>query len=386
MKTLKQRFLLRRRNPQSFILKEDDGGGYGDIMGAAAGMSPFGMSFGSQEDFYNIFVKPFTDVWDIGKAGVKKISASTQALLRVAFEAISTSLLPWLADDYKDIFQDEEKAMAEIKNEYSDVYRDVYAAYSNEDFLTCAFMYSPQAFITAKAVKKAPGAVANMLDILSGGTLKRVTDKVRETYGDFFEDHEKSSPYAGPKPYKNKKKGSAKTTAHGSAWMTGEAPEGMWGGGMGEGVIHEEKEEEEKKARPSLEKVLTDPKILDVVSKSLKTKKMEELGHKIVDGMLAKVLQRAQAVTSVKSLKELETKFGKKLTDQKSLKQLEELPESERQQAELALLKNFRAQAINFYVQALQQQLSKALKAGTPSESPFVSAYKTVISKIKALA
>ena len=90
---------LLREYVRSSLMFEDDGG--------YDAMSPYGTSFGSGQDLYNIFIKPFTDVVDTAAGEVSKASVKVQTAAKVAFETVATTFIPFLSSDYDDIWDAE---------------------------------------------------------------------------------------------------------------------------------------------------------------------------------------------------------------------------------------------------------------------------------------
>ncbi len=150
------------------LLAEDDAA---DIMAAGAAMSPYGMHYGSSDDLYKIFIKPFTDVIQTTAGKTKEISASTGALAKVAVEAVITTLVPVLRDSYAEIFAHEKVELDRIRKEYASVYKANWDAFFDADVVVAAFFYAPAALLTIEFARKSPKAAAQLVSVLSGGRL-----------------------------------------------------------------------------------------------------------------------------------------------------------------------------------------------------------------------
>lgn len=335
MSKLRTKVLLRECIQE--ILKEDDYGGLGmsDAM-----VGPYGMHYASGEQLYNIFVKPFADVVGVAAGKTKELSEKGQTLLKVAFEAAATSLIPILKDSYGEIFEKEKEQIDKIRGEYSDVYSATWDAFKENDILVAAFMYRPDLFLTAQFARKAPQAAAKLASVLSGGKLDNLLAKLLKGGGGGKKDSRE-----GP--------------------------------GMPEGVIYEDDEQ----GNP-LEKLFSNKKVKAVLADSPKVQQMTKEGEALVRNTLKNVFEQAQGVLSAKSLQDVQQKLGKKLP---GMEKLAQVPQQERQKAEQDLLKSIHAGMKEFYVKQLEGQVKAAVEAGVPQEHPYVKDYVGVINKIKSL-
>jgi hypothetical protein len=73
------------------------------------GEDEFGYLYGSYDDLYRMFIKPFVDVAEVAAGEVGKTAARLETLVKVTFEAIVSSLIPILSADYKEIFDKEKE-------------------------------------------------------------------------------------------------------------------------------------------------------------------------------------------------------------------------------------------------------------------------------------
>jgi len=145
------------------IVEEDGGGdygGYGGMGGIPAGTWGY-MDYGGP--LSDIFVKPFVNVFNIAKAGVKEISIRLKTALRVALEVALTTIIPWMDTDYKRIFNNQREALKKFKQEHAELFKQNLLGFSNDAKLV-AFMLNPGIYITAGLVRKSPDVAARMVD------------------------------------------------------------------------------------------------------------------------------------------------------------------------------------------------------------------------------
>lgn len=333
-------------------------------MMSAGGMSPYGAQYGSKDDMYKTFIKPFVDVVQTTAGKTKELSQKAQTLTKVAFEAIATSLIPILRDDYKEIFAKEKKAMQKIRQEYAEVYQSNWDALLNDDLQVAAFFYNPAAFFTVHAARKAPAILLNIISVLTGGELDDWVEKV-----------------------KTKVKSPVKKDRHGTKFVNQTYKKGdkthLPSGGPGYGVnYYEGRLREDKQGAPDVAQLLSSEKLKARIQQSPIVQKMQQSGQAIHRGTLEQVFKQAQAVMSANSLQDLQNKTGSKMP---GLDKLQQVPQQERQGAERAILDVTKKSMKEFYVKSLEDQAKAAAAAGVPEDSGFVQDYYSIISKIKAL-
>lgn len=358
MTTLQTRSLLRECIRE--VLREDYGGDYGgmDMMG------PYGMEFVSRDQLYDIFVKPFVNVVGVAAGKTKELSQKGQTLLKVAFEAVATTLIPWLRDDYEEIFATEKQAIDKIRSEYGQYYDAVWDAFKNSDVMIAAFMYRPDLFLTAGLASKAPKVAAKLLSVLSGGVLDNVLGELL-----------KGSDGGSKSSKKSKSSSSRSVGGMGDSWGS----TGMGDMGYFESVI---READDEGSEGPLEKLVKNKKVRQLVANSEETQKLAAVGQDVVRGTLKNVFKKAQGVLSAKSLDDLQKKLGKKLP---GMEKLSKVPQQERQKAEQQLIMGVKKSMKEFYVKQLESQVKKAVESGVPQNHPFVKDYMNVISKVKNL-
>lgn len=128
------------------------------------------------------FVEPFTDVFKTAVAGVKQITTDVATLLRVAFETVVTTIVPFISADYQAIFDRRDKRMQEIQREYEDVYRRTDEALGGDDAKLLGFMLNPAAFLAGSAALKAPAATKELLSIATGGASDNALANAKEAW------------------------------------------------------------------------------------------------------------------------------------------------------------------------------------------------------------
>lgn len=348
--SLRSRFLLKEYI-KNLIVEED----FGSLALSDAMVGPYGMHYGSGNDLYKVFIKPFVDVVDTAAGKTKEISQKGQTLVKVAFETLATSLIPVLQDSYGKIFENEKQQIDKIRKQYAEVYQSSWDAFNKNDVLVAAFMYRPDVFLTTQFVKRAPKATLKLLSVLSGGALDKVLDKFTK---------------------KDDKKKEKKTPKQVFGGMGGG---GDFGGYFGESTLREENEQSESNP---LEKLVSNKKVKQMLANSNIVQKMSGVGQALVRNTLKDVHAQASGVLGAKSLQDLQQKIGKKIpgTDE-----LSKIPEQERVKAEQLLLSTVKKSMREFYVKNLEAQVKSAIDAGVPQEHPYVKDYLGVLSKIKAL-
>lgn len=347
----------------SIVLKEDDG--YGDIMSAAAD-NPMGMMFVSPDQLYNIFMQPFVNATKHMAGKTKELSLSAQTALKTAFQAVATSILPWLEDEYADITAQHKQQMDKIKSEYAQYYQATWDAYKNDDVMVAAFMYRPDLFVTAALAKKAPKAVAKVLSVLSGGKLDDVLKRL-----------------LGSKD--KKKKGKHGKKLGDMSWddLFGDDGGLKYATGPGwtaESVVKEDSSEGEEQS--PLVKLVNNKKVRALLKTSDKAQKMSAQAKGVTQSMLKDIFSQAQSVMNSKDLTDLQNKLGKKVP---GTEKLASVPQQERQKLEQVLMSSVKQGIKAYYVKQLQAHAKHAVSAGVPEDHPYVKDFLNVASKINNL-
>ena len=400
------------------LLAEDEGGLGFDMGGDMGG--PGGMSFGSQEDLMKVFVNPFLDVGKTVAGKTKELSQRAQTLAKVGFEAAMTTLLPFLASDYQQIFAQEKQELETIKSQYKDVYDSTWTAFKDNDVALTAFFYAPKAMITVGAIRNAPIVATKMLSVLTGGSMDQFLGKVAKFFklGDTKKPLERDfgPGIAGESlvremsevPRKRERNTGRYAYSieqlcqcgHELGMHTAERGRGKDGklyqpciaGDFGQPCDCEcfkpakikkrvkESSLREDKQQKDVADVLMQKQLLDKIDSNPRVQEMQKETAKIVDETLAHILQQAQAVSKAQNLDQLEQALKKKVP---AIENLKKLPENEKVSATQALLTSVKLSMKSFYVKSLKTQVDSALKAGVPQDHPFIVKYNSVIQKIQ---
>lgn len=378
---------MLRESIRSIILQEFEGGGGGDYAGlglGGAGM-PYGMHFASGNQMYNAFIKPFTDVLGVAAGKTKELATKAVSAVKVAYEAIVTTFLPFMSDDYEKIFTAEKASIDKIRSEYSDVYSSTWTAFENNDILVPAFLYSPVAFLTMQFVKKAPQASMHLVSAIGGGMFDNAMMRfiTGQSYGHSGGHHRNST---------HDMRGDVMGTGmggYGGGYGTG------LGSSVGESVERlfedDDKNDKKKKSKKDdkkqkmlgrLLKFISSDKVQNKLESSPKVKEMESKGKELVHSTVKKVLEQASAYINANSFEDIKKITGKL---PKEAAELTKLPSGEREKAEKLVLATLKKSAKEFYVKQLEAYVKSAASAGVPSDHPFIELYTKVIAKIKAM-
>lgn len=321
-----QREILREYVRETILFEEE---GYGSMMDASAGASPYGMHFASGNQLYNTFVKPFTDVFNTVVGKTKELSVKAQNLVKVTFEAIIASAMPWYRDHISNIFAKEKQEIDKLRNQYSEVYNATWKSLNSNDAAMLAFFCYPEAALTGGLAKKAPRVALGLLNTLSGGRFDNVVSKYNETY----------------KRQSN---------------LLGEA--------------------DVQRDESKLINFVTSDKALSVALNSQKAKQLRSTSRNIVTKTLKDIQQSTQAIASAKSYEDLQNKLGAKI---KGVNELDKLQPAEKIKVETESLKVLKKASIEFVVENLTKHVSSVVEAGIPAESWYVKEYQKLISGVK---
>ena len=341
MKNPREISVLRKYIEQ--ILREDDGSLAIDTGGMSGPMGTWGAS---KEDFYKTFIKPFADVVSTTAGKTKELARKGVTLVQVAFEAIATTLLPFLSASYDEIFAKEKKDIQKIKNEYKSVYDATNKALMNSDVAMLAFFAYPGTVITTNFAKKSPKASKKILGIVTGG----MSDKYLDKYLEKLSSDESSS----------KKEEGIDFYLRGFVNLLSE----------------------EKKS-PKLSDVVASKKAVEkLLSISPAAAEMSRNAQEIYKKTLNDAYEQALSILSAKSVEEIEKIVGKKL---KGTEKLRDIDPKEKEAGERQLLITVKKSIKELYTKRLQKEISDVVSAGIPEESQFVKDYLETIKKIQSI-
>ena len=299
------------------IIREDDGAGFGSYGGYAnfGTYSPYGVHYASSDALYNTFIKPFVDVVDVTIGKTQELSQRAQTLLKVAFETIASTIIPVLQSDYSKIFEEEQKNLEKIKNEYAEVYNSTWEAFKNKDVALMAFFAFPGIVLTSQFAKKAPKSTYKLLHVLSGGS-----------FNNWYENILNKS---GLNPKYN-------TSALSKAW--------------GESLIREDtivKDKPKGTKKISIGDIITNKKFVDAALDNPDVKRMQLEAQKTIINTLNEVYKHAHDIMNVNSLEQL-SKVIKEPID--GIDELNKIPPQQKKVAEENLLKTLKSSMKEMYV------------------------------------
>lgn len=318
------------------LLAEDDGGDVAmDLMAGAVDAAPYGMSYGGKS-LFSVFVDPFVDAAKVTLGKTKELAVRTKTLAKVILETVLTTIIPFLTDDYAEIFATEKKQLKEVQSQYKEAYERVMAVFDHHDLKALAFMYDPLAagaMLTYFGGKAGLKGALGLADVLSGGWL--------------------SHNFGGEAPRKK--------------------PRYKYASGPG-GVEESVQRLDEKVTIDAVKQALEQPQ----------AKEIRDAVQRIVKGSLQEVLKEATTILSAKSIEDV-VKLSKGKISQDVLTKLGQIPQDERQKLEQVTLQTIKKASKEFFVKNLEGQVKKALEAGVPQSSGYVRDYSRVINKIKSM-
>lgn len=336
------------------VLAEDDLGGYaGDYAGIGLNTDsgPYGRSYGSNQDLYDAFIGPWTDVFKTAVGKTKEITRSAITAVDVVIGTVLTTIIPGLGRTYEDAFKEEQKDLEKIRGQYKDVYDKTDQALASTDASVLAFMASPAIVLSKMAADKSPVVAKEILSVATGG-------KSDELFKDAMKS--KSSDDSSGKS-KGKKE-----------------PRDFFGESQ---EINEEQKESEKMARAR--KVLTDREFLMQATNSPTFREMQSSAVDLYRGTLKNIYKQAEDVLKkAKTIDDIQKISKKPIPEADKIKKL---PPEEKAKAEKLLINGVRKAMKDYYVKSLEQQVDSVVRAGIPEEAQYVKDFRTLIQKIKAL-
>lgn len=372
------------------MLHEDDGGGgdyggYFDMGGmGGAGMGPAFIGDEHVKAMGAAFAAPFQELF----AGVKKSVVHARTLVKVVFETVMTTLIPFLGSDYKEIFEKRDQEIEKITSEYAEIHRATMDTFKNKDFVFTAFLMAPSAFLTTAFITKTPKAAIDLLKFVGGDV---VSDNVAAFSGWFKET-----------------KSDLKRTFSGSSRY--ESVNRTVGEVLSETTV--DREEALRSFSDSTGKKLLELFGSPEVKKALqgdKARRMQQDASLVLVGSLENTLKHAKAaIAKAGSIEELNKMSGGEVKSEveKSAKEVsqpskdtteaDENGEQEQQKKPISTLPNMeqiagavtqaaKAKVKEFYIKKVQDQLHNEVKQGIPEGHPYVKAAKKLIEQLKSL-
>jgi len=344
----------------SEVLKEDEAAMTGYDPGLATMYDPYGLggrggAIGTKQDLFKTFVKPFTDVVQTAVGQSKEITRRVGTLLRTVFEAVATTLIPFLTDSYDEIFEKEKQDLQKINDKYKDVYAATDEALSG-DAAILAFMAFPGPALTSKSAELGTKTTENLLSVLTGGASEDYIDSLRSRAQNPF------------------KKSSLRRKSPSNIFDSYERQQQV--------MLEDDKDEKSSK-EDKIDSIIKSEKFISrVLQKSSRASEISAEARKIYREALQSAYNQAEKVLKAKSIDDIEKAIGKKLKEAEALKKLK--PE-EKKAAEEKLLSGVRDSIKKFYIDALKKQTTAAVKGGIPKDHPYVKDYEKVIDKINSL-
>lgn len=325
------------------ILREEDGGLGDGMFSREYGGYGYG-TWGSPQDLYTAFVKPFTDVFHTAVGGAKEVTRRARTVLSVAFEGMVTAIIPFLSDSYDDIFAKEATDIARIRSEYQQYY-DATAEALGGDAAVLAMIAFPGVALTGKFAKTAPKAAAEVLSIATGGLSDEYIGRAtsgggkKKSPSDIFDSYARS--------------------------------------------YHKLMlEDKEKKEEPTLADIMASKKFVNsMLNRSLDAQMAAKEAREIYTKTLDEAYAQAVEVLRAKDIATLE-----KVTKQKfpEAAELDKLDPAEKQKATQLLLDTIKKSIKKIYTERLKFQIAPVVEV-FGEDHPVVADYYKTINKIEAL-
>jgi hypothetical protein len=330
---------IRRMLSENMGMGPMDVGSSYDVPIGMGGMG--GGPFYSQGSLKKIFVQPFANAIGVATGKVKEMARRAIGLIQVAFEAVVTTIVPFLTDSYDEIFEKQEQDLEKIKGEYSSYYREVDEALRG-DLAPFAFLAFPGAALAGKFVEDAPDAAKKILSVATGGL---------------------SDDYLSGKRSKKSPGNLFNSYARSYAKLLREAEEGG------------EKEQtlaDKIGSKKFIEEMLDGSPTMRSASKEIR---------EIYRSSLKKVYDEAAGVLGAKKIEDIEKATGKKIPKADEIKKLK--PE-ERKRGEEELMKVTKQALKKYYKKRLEDDVAPVAEI-FGEDFPFVQDYKKVIDAIEKL-
>lgn len=317
-----------------------------------------------------IFVTPFTDVLKTGKAVVSDISSKSQYLIGGAMASIISAFVPGMEVDWKELKQKERERSEKIAAKYEDVFDRTNQALFTGDAALMSFLYAPHAFITTRALNKAPNVALDMLDTLGGENVSGITEPLRQQWEKIRLPDRKGGPQdtGGYGGYGGGGYGYGDDFGYGDYGGYGDD------GGDGDGGESVERDDDDilqdseivvtegilDKLKQKLQGMLNNKKVAQAVNNSPKAKAMRKDAVAMAKEHVKTVVGKAKEATNTRSTKTLE-----KYSDGKFLDVMKKVPDEDRQKAAAVVAKQTAKLAKKFYIEQLKaeaKQLPKGLQ------------------------
>lgn len=371
MKKIEEKLL---RQYISVLLKEDDTGGMGYAPAMTGGMGA--PNYGSS--LKSVFIDPFLDAGKVIKASSSKVLLRMKTLAKVAIETILTSTIPFLQSNYELIFKNEKEALAKLHEKYKKNFEAVDKAFTN-DFMLVSFMISPEAFITANLISKAPELAIDIFETLAVGN---------EGLVKYFEDLKKRFQFIGKEldddisNYKIDDMGAlARKNARGPYMTKAKRDLVRRAGLVGTNIAKEAFEPERQDKTQLLLNALKDQNIVRQLSETPLAKAMKADAIQLVNRLENGILTEAKKVMSANSIYEIQN-LTQHHTEIPGIKELEQ---NDKAALESAVLSQVKSAMKQFYVETLKKEIALVESKGVDSANLYIKALHDTLTKISAL-
>ena len=388
MKSKSDNILLREYIRNSLLLSEDYDGGFGSY-DLGYGM---GMMYGTSD--YNAlvdtFITPFTDVFKTAVASAKMVTVDAANLLRIAFRAAITTIIPFIGARYDDIWSERDSKINAIKSEYKDVFDRTDAAFSGADAKLLAFMIDPATFLAGSALVKSPAVIKDVLSVASGGFFDTFFDDAKSTWDklprriqrigkggsgrfDFDDDRDDFFSQLAAK-IREKKSLRRESTETYYDRILFEAESGI------------KEKDSESSEKEFLTQLLRNKKVVaalsDLIKSNPKIQDIREKMSKVEDESLKKADVLGQTVTKqLKTLPDIEKFIGSDAKAKQSLEKLKSIQDpKERQKSIDLLVSNIKDSSKQLFLSTLE-----ARKKVFPQGSEEYKKYQASIDKLKSV-
>jgi len=305
---------------------------------------------------YNTFVKPFTDVIGTAVGRTKELARRGMTLLNVAFEALMTTLIPFLTDSYDEIFAKEKADLSKIRSEYQSYYDETSRVLGSGDAKMLAFLAFPGPALTSKFVTTAPKAAAGILSVATGGLSDEYLGSSAEL-GRSSSSSEKSS----------KKSPSYMFNSYARAY----------------GKLLSEAEN--KTSDSSLETKIKSKKFIDtIIDRSPAIKSVEKAALDLHRRTMAERLKPVIDIFAAKNLQDLGKAINSPIkTDDLDLEKIDPKSKMTAREAERKFIEASQETSKQAALEALEKYIAPARKA-FGDDHPFVKDYDDAITAIKS--
>lgn len=332
--------------------------GYGSMLDAAAGATPYGMHYASGNQLFNTFVKPFTDVFNTAVGKTKELSVRAQALAKTVVGSTVAGVLPFIHMNYGKIYNREKQSLDRLKSQYKDVYDSSWKALRSGDAAVLGFLCAPEATLTSNMARKAPVVTLGVLNTISGGKFDDIIEKFKSV------SDEGGDSISVDKQFSGRIKDYVKSRVAGESTLRGKH------------VIVEDASSAEGK----LVAFITNPKTVSAALNTQKAKKMQADARAVVTKTLRDAVNIVEVVQSAKTLEDVQKATGKKI---ELPKEYANLSDDEKTALVAETIKILKKSTTEFVIASLKKHVTLVVQQGIPEDSWYVSQYKIAINKLK---